>query len=358
MPRVSVLMAAYNVEEFIDQAVQSLLAQTYRDWELVAVDDGSVDSTGRRLDAWSARDLRIHIYHNERNLGLGATRKRTLEQAEGEYAAILDSDDVAMPEWLASRLDYLDNHRRVIALSGSRVLIDERGKKRKTIHDELSGPSLRWQLIFGNPIPNPSCVFRVEAARAVGGYRISGFSEDWDLFTRMAEAGEIVVSDLPLMQYRIHKSNTSRVRAMAGPELEPLSTRIISRSVRHTVGLEVPSDLVWYLFRERYFFRGVADTARRALTFTMKCYQRFLEQYELTPTEQAQVGTAFLKDVANILRCGGWSPWQVCRALALVLKQVRWGLFFLNGGWVPLLKLTLLPITQKCHSRFIELSEN
>ena len=102
MPQVSVLTAAYNREQYIDQAIESLLGQTYQDWELIAVDDGSTNGTAFRLQAWAQKDPRIRLYRNEKNRGIGATRKAALDLARGVYAAVLDSDDVALPGWLVT----------------------------------------------------------------------------------------------------------------------------------------------------------------------------------------------------------------------------------------------------------------
>ena len=159
-PRVSVLMAAYNAAGHLDAALGSVLAQVYADWELIAVDDGSVDETWTLLTAWAARDARIRVFRNECNQGLGPTRRRCLSLARGEYAAVMDSDDVALPSWLAQRVSLLDARRGVVLASGPLQVIGERDEGLGSRSGEGTPTVLKWRLLFGNPINHPSAVFR------------------------------------------------------------------------------------------------------------------------------------------------------------------------------------------------------
>lgn len=98
-PRISVLMPAYNVEKYIAASLDSLLQQTYRDFEIVVVNDGSTDQTGSILESYRKRDPRVREIHQE-NQGISVTRNRMLELAEGDYITFIDSDDTVKPEYL------------------------------------------------------------------------------------------------------------------------------------------------------------------------------------------------------------------------------------------------------------------
>ena len=344
MPLVSVLMAAFNAERFIDQAIESLLAQTYQDWELIVVDDGSTDSTGSRVQMWAQKDSRIRVYRNEQNLGIGPTRKRALDLARGVYAAVLDSDDVALPEWLDMRVDYLERYPEVAVVSGSRIVIDENGRRTGITFERASPKVLRWQLLFGNPVCQPSCMFRVAEAGQVGGYLAEPYLEDWDLFAKLSELGLIVHVDVPLMMYRVHPSNASYGIGTNRERLEPVATRIVRRTVGAATGLPVPPDLVWYLFRGRYVFRGNRRQSQRALAFVLQAHRAFARQNDLG-SQSAAVGATVLEDAANVLRCGGWSPLQSAKALVSIISCAGIRPLLSSAGLRGAIKLLLVPVT-------------
>ena len=95
---VSIVMPAYNAEKYIEQAIRSVINQTYKDWELIVIDDGSIDNTASILFELAALDSRIHALKNEKNCGASYTRNRAISLARGEWIAFLDSDDLWMPE--------------------------------------------------------------------------------------------------------------------------------------------------------------------------------------------------------------------------------------------------------------------
>jgi len=155
-PRFSVLMAAYNAERYVAEAIESVLSQTFQDWELVIVDDGSTDRTGEIAESYAAKDPRVRLYRSPANTGLGAARQRTLELARGRHAAVLDADDVVLPDWLAVRARLLTTHGDLAFVSGSRLLIDGHGRRIGRTHEGAPPEVLRWRLLFGNPVRSSS----------------------------------------------------------------------------------------------------------------------------------------------------------------------------------------------------------
>jgi len=342
IPKVSVMMAAYNVEKYIDEAVGSVLAQTYQQWELVVVDDGSTDGTGIRLEEVARKDSRIRVFHNEVNLGLGATRRIALELAQGSYAAVLDADDVALPEWLSSRVQTFDQHPEVVLVSGSRILIGADGARMGVTHEGASSELLQWRLLFGNPVNQPSCMFRLENARNVGGYMPYPYLEDWDLFVRLCSVGRLVQLDEALMMYRIHAANTTWSAGADRERLEPVATQIMRRALEDAVGLEVPEYLTWYLFRGRYLFCGDDKVSRQALDFLCTVLRQFLS-HNAVGSQGCLIGAAALEDAANILRCGGWSPVTAVKGIAAVTCIAGIRVLSSRHGLFGALKILLLP---------------
>jgi len=119
LPKVSVIMPVYNTETYVAQAIESILAQTFTDFEFIIVDDGSTDRTPAILDAFSRSDNRVRIIHNPVNRGPAACRNIGLNNSSGEYIALMDADDISKPERLAKQSAYLHNHPDVFVLGSS-----------------------------------------------------------------------------------------------------------------------------------------------------------------------------------------------------------------------------------------------
>lgn len=127
-PLVSVIMPAYNAEEFIEQAISSVIAQTVEDWELIVIDDGSQDRTRQIVEGFACGDERVQLVCNENNMGAAGSRNRGLELCNGDYVALLDSDDYWQPQWLSKMLERARQTEADIIYC-SYAIVDEQGKK-------------------------------------------------------------------------------------------------------------------------------------------------------------------------------------------------------------------------------------
>lgn len=336
-------MTAYNSERYIDQAIESVVSQTFQNWELVIVEDGSTDGTKAKIQAWMEKDTRIRLFCNDKNLGIGATRQRGLEQARGEYAAVLDSDDVALPEWLQRRADYLDEHPETVLVSGSRIVIDEHGKFIRVNHEKDQPEVLRWRLLFGNSVSQPSCMFRISEALGVGGYALIPYLEDWDLFARLAERSRIGQLDTALIMYRVHGTNSSGLIGSDRERLEPIASQIMKRNVASITGVRIPDNLVWYLFRGRHAFRGNKVHGREALGLLLRVFKTFSVGREFRGHRRL-LAEALLDDVANTLRCGGWNVWQILRAMGSIANFAGLRAFLSLTFLRSVVKISSLPL--------------
>ncbi|HEX8521008.1 MAG TPA: glycosyltransferase family 2 protein [Tepidisphaeraceae bacterium] len=212
--RVSVLMPVYNAAAFVQQAVESILAQTYRDFEFIIVDDGSTDRTSRILKKLASRDPRIHLIHQS-NAGIVAALNNGLQHCAGDLIARMDADDVSMPQRFERQVEYLDAHPECVCV-GSRVLaIDPYGGVLYTSEHEQSHEWIDRELLkgVGWAVVHPVAMLRKGAMSAVGAYRREfQWAEDMDLFLRLAELGKL--ANLPdiLLQYRQHPDSVNRSR--------------------------------------------------------------------------------------------------------------------------------------------------
>lgn len=187
-PRVTVLMPVFNGEAFLGKTIDSILRQTYRDFELLAIDDASTDRTPDVLRSYD--DERLRIVRNPHNLGLTRALNVGLREARGELVARQDADDISYPRRLARQTAFLDANPEIVALGTQFVSINRQGHRRP-LHLWMkceTSLGIRWQLMFENAIVHSSVMFRRDVvANEFGGYDESfSRNQDFDLWTRIA----------------------------------------------------------------------------------------------------------------------------------------------------------------------------
>ena len=206
-PRVSILMPVYNVASYLREAMDSMLAQTYTDFELIVLDDCSPDNSAEILDTYT--DPRIVRYRGEKNVGLSNVLNVGMQLARGEYIARMDSDDLSTPERLAVQVAYLDAHPEIDLCSCGMELF---GAKQEVWVRENNPEDVKITALFYSPILHASSVWRrVSFERA--GLRFQQEmvpAEDYDMWTRAMAAGLQLVNIPQVMyKYRIHPSQVT-----------------------------------------------------------------------------------------------------------------------------------------------------
>ncbi len=209
-PLVSVLMAVYNSERYVTQAVESILRQTCQDFELIIIDDGSTDRTLKILKTYAASDSRIHLF-NQENCGIVKTRNQLLKHATGEFIAVMDADDIATPTRLEHQVEFLRQHPNVVCVGGAQDWVDEAGRFLRHQTEVEADAEIQQQMLGGcTTINHPTAMFRRAAVVEVGGYDESfDQAEDLDLFLRLGEIGTLANLPETLVQYRQHTQSIS-----------------------------------------------------------------------------------------------------------------------------------------------------
>jgi glycosyltransferase involved in cell wall biosynthesis len=215
-PLVSIVIPTYNRLDYVQQAVESVLAQTYQNFELLVIDDGSTDATCEVLPA--KYKGRINYIWQE-NRGESAARNRGLALSKGQYIAFLDSDDLWCPQKLSSQVKMLENPARqdIVAVYSSVWIIDSQGSR---IQRKPAGQKKRardWELIDfleGPKIfaPPSNLMIRSEYVQQLEGFDIKiQYGEDWDFIIRLRSLGKLLYIDQPLLQWRRHIANQQRI---------------------------------------------------------------------------------------------------------------------------------------------------
>jgi glycosyltransferase involved in cell wall biosynthesis len=210
---VSVLMPVYNAERYVTEAVESILAQTFRDFEFLIIDDGSTDRSLSILKRYAERDPRIYLVSRP-NRGLVPTLNELIAMARGEFVARIDADDVALPERFERQIAFLRGHPEVVCVGGAVLEIDPAGHELAGVHRHPSHDAgIQEDLLRGcTAIWHPTATMRREAVASVGGYREEmKHCEDLDLWLRLGEIGRLANLEEVVLRYRVHPdSKTER----------------------------------------------------------------------------------------------------------------------------------------------------
>jgi len=202
-PFFSVLLPAYNARGHIGAALRDLLAQTFRDFEILVVDDGSGDGTGDVVKSFL--DPRIRLITLPENRGLVGALNAGLSEARGRWIARQDADDRCRRNRLARQHLAIHGNPDAGLFYSQATLIDERGLWRGKLRPPLTSGALRWDLCFRNPIPHTSAVFdRVTVWEEFGGYAGDNVTADYDLWSRLLRKGQAFGDPTPLVSYRNH----------------------------------------------------------------------------------------------------------------------------------------------------------
>lgn len=204
-PEITVVMPVHNARPFLTCSIESILAQTFSDFEFIILDDGSTDGSAELLQEWARRDARIQLHQTEKRLGLSGSSNAVVAKARAPIIARMDGDDVAHPDRLRRQWEVLQSNPDIVAVGTLCDGIDASG--------EVVRPRDRWRLVRKStyiPFPHGSAMFRRAAFDAVGGYDESVLrAEDQDLFTRMMAQGRVMTLPDLLYSYRYHTSNST-----------------------------------------------------------------------------------------------------------------------------------------------------
>lgn len=278
-PFFSVIIPVFNAARFLLEALESVSAQTFGDFEIIAIDDGSSDDSSRIIEAHAKRDDRV-VTRSRQSQGVAATRNEGVHLATGRYVAFMDADDVAVPRRLELQRRYLQQHPDCVALGGQTLFIDHEGLPMYRSDFPLDHDAIDRTHMTGG-----GCVLLQGAAAVnrnaileVGGYRERyPVAEDLDLLLRLAETGRLANIDEILIHYRLHPASLTHTNLASGTQWAEAAIRdaCLRRGIP-TTGIEVPqprnrnapTELVFRAMKaHRSGFSGTARRyAARALT--------------------------------------------------------------------------------------------
>jgi glycosyltransferase involved in cell wall biosynthesis len=298
MPLVSVLLPVYNAESYVAEAIESILNQTYKNFEFIIVNDDSSDRSEEVIFSFS--DERIRYYRNEANLGLIGTLNKSIGLSSGKYLARMDNDDICLPERLAKQVAFLEAHSEVGVLGTAFYNIDKAGE----ISSETAFPSqhilLCWSLCFFSPLAHPTVMMRRELVQREGGYK-DGIvhCEDYDFWYRLSNKTKLSNLQDVLFKLRKHEMNSSSLFDTT----QFNNSIIVSRKmISHLIKEDISEDLVRNLWTKD--IKSI-DEAKRIAALIKKIYIAINTDNTLSPNETKYLRRDFALRISNIM----W-PWR------------------------------------------------
>jgi len=359
-PTVTVLMPVYNAGCYLRPAVESILQQSFRDFELVIINDASTDGSAEILRSFS--DDRIRILHNEHNLGLANSLNRGLLAAAGEFIARQDADDLSHHERLARQVHFLKGHPEIALIGTQAVIIDELGRYKRMLldrpHEHLA---IKWDLLFDNSFVHTSVMFRTTIVRDnLAGYDPSYTAcEDYELWSRIAEVCRVANLSRHLVSHRIH-SSSKRKGTKQFVKMQDL-TRVVKRNADAMFGKDFLSESESLLLAG--FSSGYQDRTSHAKF--VRLFDRLLAEYlqiapgALTSRDFKQTArriyfklfynawkNSVLPPASCFLRQPGWIRIAFSLLISHFIKRVSW------------CRTSFVPVTSSaCHAEGAEASK-
>ncbi len=211
-PKVSVIMPVYNTKQRVWEAIESILNQTFKEFEFIIVDDWSTDWSYEICEEYAKKDKRIRLYKNDKNMGIWYTKNRLIELSTTNYIATQDSDDISTQNRLKLEHDFLENHQEYAIVAWNNIIIDEVWK---VIGHRKYSDDIKRVILKQCPVSHPTTMMRKDIFEKVWWYSHDSYVEDYDLWLRFyIKWYKIKNIDKDLLKYRIrkwaHKNNAKR----------------------------------------------------------------------------------------------------------------------------------------------------
>jgi glycosyltransferase involved in cell wall biosynthesis len=254
--KVSIILPVFNAAGFIGQSIESILSQSFEDWELIIVNDGSNDASISEIRRFLS-DKRVRLLENPHNSGLSFSRKRGIAEAKGEIVFFMDADDVSAPNRVALQLQAFSSDPRLVACGGCAAIVNEHGKELGKMIKPGTTEAIKAQLFFGFPFVTPTLAFRGDALKKAVRFvpdDVFEMADDYILLTALLNEGSFCNIREEVLYYRVHttQARITNDRNNAGI----LTGRMIAwRHLLSLLQIPSPSDEVLLLHDKLCYYR-------------------------------------------------------------------------------------------------------
>lgn len=293
-PEISVIMSVYNGETYLEEAIESVRSQTFKNWELVVINDCSTDSTAEILAGFASKDERIKVHTNEVNLKLPASLNKAISLSEGKYIARMDADDICLPERFEKQYKFMEENQD-IALSSCRFMTVKNGVYMSGgAGGRCDYDAIRAMLLVANPILHPGVIAKSEVMKKFNYDTTLTCTEDLELWTRMVmENQKIEILPECLLIYRLHD------KQITSTTLERQHTEVLKIQQKYYSSLlEKMDEEMQKFYISGIYFKENADI-RKFFEYAI-----WLKGVMGTSFDNSSVNYALIEILAEYKRCG------------------------------------------------------
>lgn len=293
-PKISVIMSVYNGEDYLAETIDSVINQTFKNWELVIINDCSTDSTAEILSNFAAKDERIKVYPNEVNLKLPSSLNKAISLSQGKYIARMDADDICLPERFEKQLRFMEENPD-IDLSSCRFLTLKNGVYASGgAGGRYDNEALKTMLLVANPILHPGVIAKAEVMKELLYDTTLTCTEDLELWTRMVMNNK-KIEILPecLLIYRLHdKQITSTTLERQHTEVLKIENKYYS-----SILSEMDEDM------QKFYINGIYFKENADINNYLG-YSKWLKKSANKNFSKKDINYALLEILAEYKRCG------------------------------------------------------
>lgn len=316
-PIVSVLMPAYNAERYLKKAIDSILMQSFPDFEFIIIDDGSNDRTPEILSHY--RDRRVVCVRYETNKGLIHALNHGLKLARGRFIARQDADDISLPNRLATQIKILNEQSNLVIVGSACHVIDEAGNSLRVRYSPMTDTAIRWQTLFHNSFVHTSVMFRVDTIRQHGlHYNPQHIgAEDYGLWSQLLNYGQGLNITIPLVKYRRHCRQVSELVA----EEQMTNAERISQSNLERFGFPVEQETLRILRAWQFKFPRPLNRNEMSLYSARLPILEFFEKQLKIDAKTARIlRRDWIKHTLRGIRASQWRDLYKSKLLFALLR--------------------------------------
>lgn len=296
-PKISVVMSAYNVAAYLDEAVRSILDQTFRDFEFIIINNGSTDDTGSILEKYRKLDSRLRVYYHEQE-GWAPAMNYGCRLARGQYIAMMDGDDFSYKHRFERQLEYIERSPR-IGIFGTWISKLRNGVAAENWCPPTSSKTLKWHNFFGVCMAHPSALVRREVMEKLDFYREDLLhAEDVDFFLRASAITEFGVVPEVLYRYRVWPGSNTQLHLQL---VRDTNVRLLASFIKDFLNVDPPVEAVAGLRKTRV---GPPPDSLRQIRLTAalvkRLYETFVNKNNLTAEEHREISWDAAKRVASL----------------------------------------------------------
>lgn len=294
IPEISVIMSVYNGETYLREAIESVINQTFHNWELVIINDCSTDATGEILAEFSSKDERIKVYTNEVNLKLPTSLNKAISLCSGKYIARMDADDICIPDRFEKQYKFMEENKDV-ALSSCRFMTVKNGVYMSGgAGGRCDNDTLKAMLLVTNPILHPGVIAKAEVMKKFNYDTSLTCTEDLELWTRMAmEKQKMEIIPECLLIYRLHD------KQITSTTLERQHTEVLKIQNKYYASLcrEMDKEM------QEFYISGIYFKEKTDIDKFLK-YAKWLKSVTAKSFEKNTINYALLEILAEYKRYG------------------------------------------------------